>query len=120
MCRTHSNLASEAIVSAAANKSHNDSDTIARRFRCESSRRHNEKFHEGTCCVLPVILLCATTLVQEPVVDIDKAFHPNLAEAQRFVVEANRYVALAQKDNRYDMKDHAEKARFVGTGSTTS
>jgi hypothetical protein len=48
---------------------------------------------------------------QEPVVDIDKKIHPNLAEAQRLVVEANHYVELAQRDNRYDMKGHAERAR---------
>jgi hypothetical protein len=57
------------------------------------------------------VLLCSITLAQEPVVDIDKNRHPNLAEAQRLVVEANRYIKEAQKDNRYDMKGHAEKAR---------
>jgi uncharacterized protein YbaP (TraB family) len=60
---------------------------------------------------LTALLFCGVTLGQEPVVDIDKKLHPNLAEAQRLVVEANRFVAEAQKDNRYDMKDHAEKAR---------
>lgn len=61
--------------------------------------------------MLTAVLFCGITLAQEPVVDIDKKKHPNLAEAQRLVVEANRYVAEAQKDNRYDMKSHAEKAR---------
>jgi hypothetical protein len=56
-------------------------------------------------------LLCGATLAQEPVVDISKTLHPNLAEAQRLVVEANKYVALAQKLNKDDMKGHAEKAR---------
>jgi hypothetical protein len=54
---------------------------------------------------------CLLLTAQEPVLDIDKKIHPNLAEAQRLVVEANHYVELAQKDNRYDMKGHAEKAR---------
>ena len=43
--------------------------------------------------------------------DIDKKLHPHLAEAQRLVVEAHRCVAEAPKENRYDIKDHAEKAR---------
>lgn len=59
------------------------------------------------------MLFCAVVLAQEPAVDIDKRVHPNLAEAQRLVVEANHFVAEAQKDNRYDMKGHAEKARML-------
>jgi hypothetical protein len=61
--------------------------------------------------LLIAALLCGATLAQEPVVDISKAVHPNLAEAQRLVVEANRYILMAQKDNRWDMHGHAEKAR---------
>jgi hypothetical protein len=61
--------------------------------------------------ILWVLLMCAFIVAQEPVVDIDKGRHPNLAEAQRLVVQANHFVAEAQKDNRYDMKGHAEKAR---------
>jgi len=57
------------------------------------------------------VLLCSITLAQDPVVDIDKGRHPNLAEAQRLVAEANRYIHEAQKDNHYDMKGHAERAR---------
>jgi hypothetical protein len=63
--------------------------------------------------VLCVLAFCALTVGQDPVVDIDKNVHPNLAEAQRLVVDANHYVALAQKDNRYDMRGHAEKARAL-------
>ena len=58
------------------------------------------------------LLFCiGVALAQEPVQDIDKKLHPNLAAAQSHVVEANKYVSIAQKDNRYDMKGHAEKAR---------
>jgi hypothetical protein len=60
---------------------------------------------------LAAVLLCGVTLAQEPVQDINSQLHPNLAEAQRHVVEANRSIAGAQKDNRYDMKGHAERAR---------
>lgn len=55
------------------------------------------------------MLFCGVTLAQEPVVDIDKAKHPNLAEAQPLVVEANRYIIAAQKINREDMQGHPEK-----------
>jgi len=61
--------------------------------------------------ILSAVLFCGVTLAQEPVLDIDKGKHPNLAEAQRLVVQANHAIATAQKDNRYDMKGHAEKAR---------
>lgn len=66
---------------------------------------------QRSAAFLSLLLLCAVTVAQEPVVDIDKNRHPNLAEAQRLVVEANHFIAEAQKDNRYDMKGHAEKAR---------
>ena len=58
-----------------------------------------------------ILAFCMIIVAQEPVVDIDKRVHPNLAAAQEHLVEANRYIATAQKDNRYDMKGHAEKAR---------
>ena len=61
--------------------------------------------------LLSALLLCSLTIAQEPVLDIDHRVHPNLAEAQRHVVEANRLIHEAQKDNRYDMHGHAEKAR---------
>jgi hypothetical protein len=59
------------------------------------------------------IVLCSITLAQEPVVDIDRSRHPNLAEAQRLVVEANHFIKEAQKDNHYDMAGHAERARAL-------
>ncbi len=64
-----------------------------------------------TTAALSIFVFCMVIAAQEPVVDIDKNRHPNLAEAQRLCVEANRYIATAQKDNKYDMKGHAEKAR---------
>ncbi|SPF47870.1 hypothetical protein SBA1_790003 [Candidatus Sulfotelmatobacter kueseliae] len=69
------------------------------------------KMKRKVTAILSVLLFCVVIMAQEPVVDIDKNRHPNLAEAQRLVVEANHYIAEAQKDNRYDMKDHAERAR---------
>ena len=61
--------------------------------------------------ILSAALFCGVALAQEPVEDINKSVHPVLAAAQHDVVEANRNVAAAQKDNRYDMQGHAEKAR---------
>jgi hypothetical protein len=61
--------------------------------------------------ILSAVLFCGLTLAQQPVEDIDQGKHPNLAEAQRHVVEANHRIAEAQKENKYDMKGHAEKAR---------
>jgi len=59
-------------------------------------------------------LFCSgVTLAQEPVQDISPQIHPNLAEAQNHVVQANNYIKVAQKDNKYDMKGHAEKARAL-------
>jgi hypothetical protein len=61
--------------------------------------------------MLTALLFCIVTVAQEPALDIDSNLHPNLAEAQRHVVEANRFIAVAQRDNHYDMKGHAERAR---------
>jgi hypothetical protein len=61
--------------------------------------------------LLSAMLFCVGTLAQTPVVDIDQNKHPNLADAQRHVVAAAAAVAKAQKDNKYDMSGHAEKAR---------
>lgn len=61
--------------------------------------------------LLTAVLFCGAILAQEPEMDINAKVHPNLAEAQHHVVEANKEIAAAQKDNKYDMKGHAEKAR---------
>jgi hypothetical protein len=54
----------------------------------------------GLTAILSAVVFCGLTLAQEPVEDIDKGKHPNLAAAQHLVVEANHRVAEAQKDNR--------------------
>ncbi len=60
---------------------------------------------------LAAVLLCGVTLAQEPVVDINASMHPHLAAAQRAVVEANRAISESQRENKWDMHGHAEKAR---------
>ncbi|HLK33115.1 MAG TPA: hypothetical protein VKT29_08495 [Terriglobales bacterium] len=62
---------------------------------------------------IAAVLFCGITLAQEPVQDINKSMHPNLAEAQRLVAEANQYLIKAQKANRYDMQGHDQKARLL-------
>jgi len=61
--------------------------------------------------ILAMALFSGLALAQDPVVNIDRNRHPNLAEAQEHLVKANEAIARAQADNRYDMKGHAEKAR---------
>jgi len=63
--------------------------------------------------IFSAALFCSgmALLAQQPVENIDKNRHPNLAEAQHLVVQANNYIIVAQKDNRYDMHGHATKAR---------
>jgi hypothetical protein len=61
--------------------------------------------------VLAVVLFCGMALAQRPAENISPKVHPNLAQAQRLIAQANEYIARAQKANRGDMQDHAEKAR---------
>lgn len=57
-------------------------------------------------------LLCGVVMWgQEPVQNVSKERHPNLAEAQHLIAEANRRIIAAQRDNHEDMHGHAEKAR---------
>jgi hypothetical protein len=64
-----------------------------------------------TAATISAALLCSLMLAQEPVQNINSKFHPNLAKAQELVAEANHYIVIAQKDNRYDLHGHARKAR---------
>jgi hypothetical protein len=62
--------------------------------------------------ILGAALFCGSvTLAQTPVQNIDMNKHPNLAQAQNLVAQANNFVIAAQKDDRYDMRGHAKNAR---------
>ena len=62
--------------------------------------------------LVAAMLLCGVViLAQEPVQNVDPKRHPNLAEAQHHIAEANRLLIAAQRDNHEDMHGHAEKAR---------
>jgi len=57
-------------------------------------------------------LLCAGVLsAQKPVENIDPNKHANLAAAQRFIVQAYDKAVEAQKENKDQLGDHAEKAK---------
>jgi|SRR5580692_4334094 hypothetical protein len=58
-----------------------------------------------------VLFWSGLALAQEPVQDINKDAHPNLAAAQSHVIQANNEVIAAQNANKEDMQGHAEKAR---------
>jgi len=55
------------------------------------------------------VLSCVVTLAQEPAVNVDKKGHPNLAQAQQLIAEANHYIVEAQKINKNDMQLHARR-----------
>jgi hypothetical protein len=74
-------------------------------------RHRGGQMRKKFAAMVSIFVFCMIIAAQEPTVTIDKRVHPNLASAQQHIVEANRAIATAQKDNRYDMKGHAEKAR---------
>ena len=64
---------------------------------------------------LALMLLAATSSVfaQEPVQNIDRARHGNLAAAQDLVRQAFDRLSLAQKENGNQLADHAVKAKAL-------
>jgi len=61
--------------------------------------------------LIAVLFFGGSLLAQDPVQNVDRARHPNLAEAQRLVAEASQRISDAQNINHEDMHGHAEKAR---------
>lgn len=57
------------------------------------------------------VMMWGAGLAQTPVENIDPKVHANLAQAQHLVVQADQYIALAQKVNADDMQGHAARAR---------
>ncbi len=78
---------------------------------CKVLEETMTKNHHAFAVILGMVLLGGISLAQEPVVNVDKDLHPNLAAAQRLVLEADHYIAKAQTANKYDMQGHAAKAR---------
>ena len=50
-------------------------------------------------------------LAKEPVKNVSKERHPNLAAAQKLSAEAFAKLEAAQKANEYDLDGHAQKAK---------
>ena len=48
---------------------------------------------------------------QRPVENISPERHPNLAAAQKLILEAYQKISTAQQDNHWDMRGHAQKAK---------
>jgi hypothetical protein len=71
--------------------------------------RTNKLFLGSLFCVA---LICAAALfAQKPLPNIDSKLHPNLAEAQLHIQQAWEKVDVAQKDNKDELGDHAQKAK---------
>jgi len=56
-------------------------------------------------------MFCFVIISQDLVVDIDRSKHANLAEVQQLVVQANQYIAEAQKRQQLRHERSCRKAR---------
>ncbi|HTZ57966.1 MAG TPA: hypothetical protein VMB49_07720 [Acidobacteriaceae bacterium] len=64
--------------------------------------------------VVSATLLCGGVLfAQAPVVNIDAQRHPNLAAAQKHIVQAYQMIDAAQSANRDALGGHGEKAKAL-------
>jgi hypothetical protein len=62
--------------------------------------------------MLAAALTCGgVVLAQGPGVDIDRAKHPNLAEAQMHIHQAMQKIDEAQQANHENLGGHADKAK---------
>jgi hypothetical protein len=63
-------------------------------------------------CIFCAGLICGGVLfAQRPVENIDPSKHSNLAAAQKHLIEAWNATDAAQKANKDELGDHAEKAK---------
>ena len=66
--------------------------------------------------VLYTSLTCvAVTFAQAPVTNIDPHKHPNLAAAQGYILQAYQKLDAAQKANKDQLGDHAQRAKDLLT-----
>jgi len=59
------------------------------------------------------------TVVNEPVKNVSKERHPNLAAAQKLAAQAFETLEAAQKASEYDMEGHAQRRGSAESRSTT-
>lgn len=59
------------------------------------------------------LLAGSISYAQRPKENIDPARHPNLAAAQRLILDAWEKLGMAQQANEFDMSGHAAKAKAL-------
>jgi hypothetical protein len=59
------------------------------------------------------LLAGSIALAQRPKENVDPARHPNLAAAQRLILDAWEKLGAAQQANEFDMNGHAAKAKAL-------
>ena len=69
------------------------------------------KFIIGTALALSIVTPLSIALAKDPVQNVNKNKHPNIAAAQKLGVEAFEKIEAAQKANEFDMDGHAQKAK---------
>ena len=70
--------------------------------------------HKGVYLAVVLILCLAfigVTLAQRPETNIDPNKHPNLAEAQHYILQAFEKIDEAQRASKDQLGGHAEKAK---------
>lgn len=70
-----------------------------------------KKLAARSALVATVIGVSLMATAQEPVQNIDRARHGNLAAAQELIRQAFDRITVAQQDNRYDLGGHAGRAK---------
>jgi hypothetical protein len=64
-----------------------------------------------TSSFLCLALLGGSALAKEPVKNVSAKRHPNIAAAQKLVIQAYKKIEAAQKANEFDLGGHAQKAK---------
>jgi hypothetical protein len=64
-----------------------------------------------TSSFLCLALLGGSALAKEPVKNVSAKRHPNIAAAQKLVIQAYNKIEAAQKANEFDLGGHAQKAK---------
>jgi hypothetical protein len=60
---------------------------------------------------LCLALLGGSAIAKEPARNVSAKKHPNIAAAQKLVVQAFNKIEAAQKANEFDLGGHAQKAK---------
>lgn len=63
--------------------------------------------------ICAAMLVSCSAFADEPVVNINPKWQPNLAAAQELCYTAYEKIERAQRNNEYDMDGHAERAKAL-------